>query len=138
MEVTIQENPALTSEKKFQSFFAEANATRDTACPVRDILVRVSDKWSLLTIYALGGYGTMRFNELKHRIGDVSQRMLTVTLRNLEECGLVSRHVYAEVPPRVEYNLTELGRSLMQHMVPLVDWALLHGDEIMRNRNEKK
>jgi len=135
MEVTNMENTAIVAEKKFQSFFEEANTMRDMPCPVRDILARVSDKWSLLSIYALGGYGKMRFNELKYRIGDVSQRMLTVTLRNLEESGLVSRRVYAEVPPRVEYELTELGHSLMQRMVPLIDWALCHSDDIMKNRN---
>ena len=89
-EVTIQSQRASGGEKKFQEIFQKAN-NMGKFCPVRDIIARVSDKWSLLAIYALGGYGTLRFNELKHRIGDISQRMLTVTLRNLEKDGLINK-----------------------------------------------
>lgn len=92
-------------------------------CPVRDVIQRISDKWSLLSIIALGTHRTLRFNALKKEIGDVSQRMLTVTLRNLEEDGFVSRKIFAEVPPRVEYQLTEMGQGLMQQALQLADWA---------------
>lgn len=132
------ENKEVITDKKFQTIFEIANSTRNEVCPVRDIIARISDKWTLLSIYALGGYGKMRFNELKHRIGDVSQRMLTVTLRNLEADGLVLRKVYPEVPPRVEYQLTELGLSLMHQMKYIIDWANENGDEIMKSRKKSK
>lgn len=126
----------LTTNKKFQDIFEIANSTKNDICPVRDIIARISDKWTLLAIYALGGYGKMRFNQLKHRIGDVSQRMLTVTLRNLEADGFVLRQVYAEVPPRVEYELTALGRSLMYQMANIIDWANENADEIVKCRSQ--
>lgn len=136
--VTIMENKAITNDKKFQNIFELANATKNEVCPVRDIIARLSDKWTLLSIYALGGYGKMRFNELKHRIGDVSQRMLTVTLRNLENDGLVLRKVYPEIPPKVEYELTDLGLSLMYQMEYIIDWANTHSNEIINSRKKVK
>ncbi|MDI9257963.1 winged helix-turn-helix transcriptional regulator [Flavobacterium sedimenticola] len=130
------ETKAIATDKKFQNIFEHANATKNGVCPVRDIIARISDKWTLLSIYALGGYGKMRFNELKHRIGDVSQRMLTVTLRNLESDGLVLRKVYPEVPPRVEYELTDLGLSLMHQMEYIIDWANTNSQEIIKRRKK--
>ncbi|PZO27891.1 MAG: transcriptional regulator, partial [Flavobacteriaceae bacterium] len=126
------ENKEIVTDKNFQNIFELANSSRDGICPVRDIIARISDKWTLLAIYALGGYGKMRFNELKQRIGDVSQRMLTVTLRNLESDGLVNRKVFPEVPPRVEYELTSLGISLMNQMKYIIDWANENGEEIIK------
>lgn len=128
------ENTAFKEQKKFQDIFWKANETRNGICPVRDIIARISDKWSMLTIYALGGYGTLRFNEIKRLIGDVSQRMLTVTLRNLETDGLVERKVFPEVPPRVEYNLTPLGFSLLEQLVQLGGWAEQNSAAIIKNR----
>ena len=81
-------------------------------CPIRDILSRLGDKWSLLVLTTLYSNGTMRFNDIQRSLGDISQRMLTVTLRSLEADGLVHREVYPEVPPRVEYALTEMGESI--------------------------
>lgn len=130
------ENQDLSSEKKIQNIFEIANSTRNQICPVRDIIARISDKWTLLAIYALGGYGKLRFNELKHKIGDVSQRMLTVTLRNLEADGLITRKIYPEVPPRVEYELTDLGKGLLNQMCLLVDWAQYNGEEIIKFRKK--
>ena len=135
-EVTIQSQRASGGEKKFQEIFQKAN-NMGKFCPVRDIIARVSDKWSLLAIYALGGYGTLRFNELKHRIGDISQRMLTVTLRNLEKDGLITRRIFAEVPPRVEYALTPLGTSLMEQVTLLADWACSNSEQILKHRNKR-
>ena len=131
------ENKEIVTDKNFQNIFELANSSRDEMCPVRDIIARISDKWTLLAIYALGGYGKMRFNELKQRIGDVSQRMLTVTLRNLEADGLVNRKVFPEVPPRVEYELTSLGISLMNQMKYIIDWANENGEEIIKYRESK-
>ncbi|WP_368348075.1 winged helix-turn-helix transcriptional regulator, partial [Parabacteroides merdae] len=95
-------------------------------CPIRDILCRLGDKWSMLVLITLNVNGTMRFSDIQKTISDISQRMLTVTLRTLEADGLVSRTVYAEVPPRVEYQLTETGKTLIPHIESLVGWALEH------------
>lgn len=121
--VPIAARNGFDAEKIFQAIFQKANTSRKQVCPVRDIIARISDKWSLLAIYALAGYGTLRFNELKHKIGDVSQRMLTVSLRNLEKDGLITRTIHAEVPPRVEYTLTPLGTSLAKQLLFFVEWA---------------
>lgn len=103
-------------------------------CPIRDVLSRLGDKWSMLVLTTLHANGTMRFNDIHKTIQDISQRMLTVTLRTLEADGLVQRKVYAEVPPRVEYCLTEVGRSLIPHVEALVGWALEHMEEILQCR----
>ena len=92
---------------------------------VSDVLARVGDKWTVLTVSILGR-GPMRFNELKRTIGGVSQRMLTLTVRALERDGLVTRTVYPSVPPRVEYELTALGRSLLSPVSALAAWAIDH------------
>ena len=91
-------------------------------CPVRDVLDCIGDRWSLLTLLTLAG-GTLRFTELKRAIGDISQRMLAQTLRSLERDGYLSRKVYPTIPPKVEYSLTGLGRSLLARVGPLVAWA---------------
>lgn len=103
-------------------------------CPVRDVLDRIGDKWSILVITILGESGTLRFNELNAVIGTISQKMLTVTLKTLEADGLVSRKVYPQVPPRVEYTLTELGKSLLPAMTQLIDWALANMPAVKASR----
>ena len=100
-------------------------------CPIRNILTRIGDKWSILVLYTLAQNGTMRFNALQKEIPDISQKMLTVTLRVLEEDGLVSRQVYAEVPPKVEYTLTERAHSFLPHMNALIAWAKENMNDIM-------
>ncbi|MEV4091493.1 winged helix-turn-helix transcriptional regulator [Streptosporangium saharense] len=104
-------------------------------CEVRHILDRVADKWSLLVI-ALLDRRTMRFSELRRTIDGVSQRMLTVTLRQLERDGLVRRTVYPTVPPRVDYELTSLGISLHEVINSLVIWTEAHQQEISTARSE--
>jgi DNA-binding HxlR family transcriptional regulator len=99
------------------------------ACELRDLLDRLADKWSLLVVEVLGT-GTHRFSELRREIDDISQRMLTLTLRNLERDGLVSRTVHPVVPPRVDYTLTALGYSLLDAMVPLVAWTRAYRKEV--------
>jgi DNA-binding HxlR family transcriptional regulator len=106
----------------------------NTNCPVRQVLDRIGDKWSSLVILQLGDYGMMRFNGLSQAIGDISQKMLTVTLRNLEADGLVSRKAFAEIPPRVEYELTPLGESLVPLLKQLVTWADTNMGAIKRSR----
>ena len=90
---------------------------------ISEVLSRVGDKWSVLVVSKLGS-GTKRFNELRREIGGISQRMLTLTLRNLERDGLVSRTATPSIPPRVDYELTELGRSLQKPICGLATWAL--------------
>jgi len=105
-------------------------------CPIRNVLDRFGDKWSILIIIILGEAGKMRFNELHKSIGDVSQKMLTTTLRTLEADGLISRKVFPEIPPRVEYELTEMGRTLVPHIYSLSAWAEEHMPAIKRSRKK--
>ncbi len=102
-------------------------------CEVRQILDRIADKWSLLVI-ALLDRRRMRFTELRREIDGVSQRMLTVTLRQLERDGLVERHVYARVPARVEYELSPVGQHLLAALVPLAGWGLEHQIDVSNAR----
>lgn len=92
------------------------------ACPVETTLMLIGDKWKVLILRDLMS-GTKRFGELKKSIGSVSQKVLTAQLRDMEEKGLISRKVYAEVPPRVEYNLTELGKSLSPILDAMREWG---------------
>lgn len=96
---------------------------------VSSVLSRIGDKWTVLIIMTLRGE-PRRFNELKKAVGGVSQRMLTITLRSLERDGLVTRTVFPTVPPRVDYELTELGRSLQKPVIALGEWAFAHQPEI--------
>ncbi|WP_234745002.1 winged helix-turn-helix transcriptional regulator [Burkholderia sp. WTPI3] len=104
---------------------ADDSVELDQPCPIRDVLDRIGDQWSLLVLEALSG-GTLRFNELGCAIGDVSKQMLSRTLKRLEQDGFVSRTLYAEVPPRVEYALTELGQSFLTPMHAMIRWADEH------------
>jgi DNA-binding HxlR family transcriptional regulator len=102
-------------------------------CPVRDVLDCIGDRWSLLALLALA-HGTLRFTAVKRAIGDISQRMLAQTLRTLEQDGYVSRKVYPTVPPKVEYSLTALGKSLLARVEPLVRWADKNHDRVRKAR----
>jgi DNA-binding HxlR family transcriptional regulator len=95
-----------------------------------DVLNRIGDKWSVMVVGMLGRNGTLRFNELKRMINGISQRMLTLTLRNLERDGLVTRTIYPEVPPRVEYSLTRMGETLREPIAGLWDWSAEHYQSI--------
>lgn len=106
------------------------------ACPVRQILSKISDKWSMLVLIILESNGTMRFNSLQKAIPDISQKVLTSTLRNLENDGYVIRTVYPEVPPRVEYSLTERALTLLPHLNGLIDWAHTNLAAILNERKE--
>ena len=107
--------------------------TDDPACELRNILDRIADKWSLLVISVLAD-GVRRFGELRREIDGISQRMLTLTLRQLEREGLVTRTVFPVVPPRVDYELTSLGSTLLCTIQTLVAWAREHGNEIVEAR----
>lgn len=96
---------------------------------ISGLLARIGDKWTVLVVTTLAA-GSKRFNELRREIPSVSQRMLTLTLRNLERDGLVSRTVTPTIPPRVDYELTELGRSLFRPLHAIEEWALAHVEDI--------
>ena len=102
-------------------------------CPTRQVLDLIADKWTALLIYLLSR-GKQRYGELHRQVGGISQKMLTQTLRKLERDGLVSRHVYPEVPPRTEYELTRLGHTLIEPMGALCDWAGMHLAELEQAR----
>ena len=102
-------------------------------CPVRHVLDGIGDKWTILVVTGLKSHD-LRFSELKRQIPDISQRMLTQTLRNLERDGLVSRRVTPSIPPRVDYALTDLGRSLTDQLAPLAKWALANLPQIANAR----
>ena len=100
---------------------------------VREVLDRIGDKWSLLVIGTLRS-GPLRFGELEQAVVGISQRMLTLTLKHLVEDGLVVRTAYAEVPPRVEYEVTELGRTLVPLVMALAEWAMANHEQINAHR----
>ena len=116
--------------------------TRDVLfpnCPIRNVLSRVGDKWSLLVLHTLEQSAEpVRFNALQRALPDISQKVLTTTLRTLEEDGFVVRRVYAEVPPRVDYQLTERAQSFMQACTPMIQWAVANLEDIVADRKRKK
>ncbi len=109
----------------------------DPRCPSRLVLDRIADKWTALVIQILAG-GTMRYAALQREIGGISQKMLTQTLRSLERDGLVQRTVHPVVPPKVEYSLTKLGRTLIEPLQGLCRWSEKHLGELQANRARAK
>jgi DNA-binding HxlR family transcriptional regulator len=116
----------------FQLKMPDAAAQRELL--VREMLERVGDKWTLLVIEELGSGGEMRFTRLRDRIGNVSQKMLTKTLRELERDGLVTRRVHPVVPPRVDYKLTKLGEALGEAVCGIWIWVEKHLNDVERSR----
>jgi DNA-binding HxlR family transcriptional regulator len=124
----MSQDPVFTAERyREQRLAAEI-------CPVRDVLDRIGDKWSALMIFTLAER-PHRFGELRRAIDDISQRMLTQTLRELQEDGLITRTVHPTTPPSTEYALTDLGRSLVVPLTGLLRWAETHHAEIKAARN---
>ncbi len=111
-------------------------------CQSHEVMARLGDKWTLLVIIMLSrsDSGRLRFSELKNRIAKISQRMLTLTLRGLERDGLINRHFYAEVPPRVEYELSPVGKSIVPSVMGLANWINEHWKDItaFRENFDKK
>jgi DNA-binding HxlR family transcriptional regulator len=104
-------------------------------CPSRRLLDRIGDRWTVLIVVTLDD-GPQRFGALAARVGGISQKMLTQTLRSLERDGFVTRTVYPEIPPRVEYDLTPLGRSLLQPLRALEEWAVANMSEVVDHQRE--
>ena len=100
-------------------------------CPIRNVISHITDKWSLLVLYTLEQKEVLRFKDLWRQIPDISQKMLTSTLRHLEGDGIISREVFMEVPPKVEYSLSERGKSLMPYLDALIGWGIEHFDEVI-------
>ena len=101
-------------------------------CPVRNVLGRFADKWYLLVLIILHTQSKMRYMELRNAIPDISQKMLTCTLKQLEHDHLINRKAFAEIPPRVEYSLTELGKSLVPIIEEMIEWANVHFDVVTK------
>jgi DNA-binding HxlR family transcriptional regulator len=107
----------------------------DADCPTRVVLDRIGDKWTVLVVSALST-GTLRFTQLRARLGNVAPKVLTQTLRALERDGVLTRTVYAQVPPRVEYQLTELGHSLVTPIAAIQEWAECHVGQVLAAREQ--
>lgn len=105
-------------------------------CPVRNVIARFGTKWALLTLLIIGEHDVVRFNELNRLIPDVSSRVLSSTLRTLEADGLIDRKVYAVVPPKVEYRLTDIGQSLLPLIRQLTEWAQTNMKKVINHRKE--
>ena len=110
------------------------NEVRDALypdCPIRNVLSRVGDKWSMLVLFTLENNNSQRFKELQRNIPDISQKMLTATLKTLEGDGLILREAFPEIPPRVEYSLTEKGQRLLPLINNLISWASENMEDII-------
>ncbi|MDE5999130.1 MAG: helix-turn-helix transcriptional regulator [Bacteroidaceae bacterium] len=105
------------------------------SCPVRNVVARFASKWAILILCVLSENEATRFNAIGKALPDISSKVLAETLKSLESDGFINRRVYAEVPPRVEYSLTELGKSLMPHIEGLIAWAMENFSQIV-NRHE--
>ncbi len=115
------------------------NEVRDALypdCPIRNVLSRVGDKWSMLVLFTLENNNSQRFKELQRNIPDISQKMLTATLKTLEGDGLILREAFPEIPPRVEYSLTEKGQSLLPLINNLISWASKNMEDIIEARKQ--
>ena len=115
------------------------NEVRDALypnCPIRNVLSRVGDKWSMLVLFTLENNDCQRFKGLQRNIPDISQKMLTATLKMLEGDGLIHREVFPEIPPRVEYSLTEKGKSLLPLIDNLLSWASENMEDIIESRKQ--
>ena len=123
MERTIVENQQVILKEKIKNFFTNVILeSKEGPCPIKDMLAPSLDKWSLFVVFNLGYNGVMRFSELKKRVRGISSRMLSITLKRLETTGIVVRTVYAEVPPRVEYQLTPIGEGFSERLIEMSMW----------------
>lgn len=101
-------------------------------CPIRNVLDRMSDKWSLLVLSNLGSNEKMRYRDMRIAIPDISNKMLTSTLKHLEQDNLIIRQAFAEIPPRVEYTLSGTGKSLIPIIQTMIEWAQIHFEEVAK------
>ncbi len=140
MEVeTITENQKIKTAKKIRKMFGHVDLRqKDLVCPIRDVMAVASDKWSTLIILFLGYYPVLRFNQLQRKVYGISNKVLSERLRNLERDGYLNRTMYAEVPVRVEYALTDFGHSYLNKLIELTEWAEKYKECVLRNRIKYK
>ena len=125
MKRTIAENQRIMLKEKIKLFFTNIILEAEGGpCAIKDMLAPSLDKWSLFVIFNLGYNGVMRFSDLNKRISGISNRMLSITLKRLESTGIVTRTVYAEVPPRVEYELTTIGEGFSERLIEMSMWYI--------------
>lgn len=108
--------------------------TEYLTCPIRNVIDRFGDKWSLLILYHLHKGGTLRFGEIYHQMPDISEKMLSSKLKDLERDHLIKRKSYPVIPPKVEYTLTDLGESLIPHLDSLIGWAVEHFKDVISGK----
>ena len=135
---TITDNQKIKVAKKIKKMFGHIDPRVEEYCPIRDVMALASDKWSILIILYLGYFPVMRFNKLKKFVYDISNKVLSERLKMLERDGYISRKMYAEVPVRVEYSLTDFGHSYLQKLLDLAEWAEKHKEMVIGNRKRKK
>ncbi|MEL6719553.1 MAG: helix-turn-helix domain-containing protein [Bacteroidota bacterium] len=131
MAVTNTDNQAISLKKRIRKLNKISQPFREKGyCPTKDFLAGSTDKWSLLCIYNLAYFEQMRFNELKNAINDISARMLSLTLKKLEQNKIVIREVFPESPPRVEYSLTNFGLELADRLSVLTNWIIENSERL--------
>ncbi len=124
----------MTATNKIVRMEQQAHGVGEDCVAASEAVALFRDKWTLLVLGSLRRGGTLRYNELQRSIGGISQRMLTLTLKTLEQNGLVTRTLFASVPPRVDYALTPLGHTLVQPLKALLEWSLEHRGEMAAAR----
>jgi DNA-binding HxlR family transcriptional regulator len=132
---TVTDNQTVVVQKKLKKIFGHFDPKNPPEiCPIRDILSPVTDKWSILIVLYLGGYNTLRFNQLKTMLYGVSSKSLTERLKHLEKDGYILRTMFSEVPIRVEYQLTEFGYNYLNKLIDITEWISLSMPEIVKHR----
>jgi DNA-binding HxlR family transcriptional regulator len=132
---SVFDNQALIDKKKMEIIFSNIDLEHPPEiCPIRDVLANVLDKWSILIILMLGYYDVLRFADLKKKVKGISPKMLSASLKYLEEDGFLIRTMYAEVPIRVEYHLTDQGKSFCNKILELSEWINLYFPSIVKKR----
>ncbi len=138
-QVTITEDEKVRVAKKIKRLFGHINPqSPPEVCPIRDVMAMVSDKWSILIILHLGYFPVLRFNEMKAKVYGISNKVLSERLKMLEADGYLSRKLFAQVPIRVEYRLTNFGHSYLQKLLELTEWAEQYSAQVMANRQRYK
>lgn len=139
MEIeTITENQKVAAKKKIKKMFGHLDLKTEEYCPIRDVMALASDKWSILIILNLGYSQILRFNKLKKYVYGISNKVLSERLKTLETDGYLERKMYAEVPIRVEYKLTDFGHSYLQKLIELTEWITQYSDMVIDRRKEAK
>jgi len=133
---TITENQKVRAKEKLRKMFGHIDLRTAEYCPIRDVMALASDKWSILIILNLGYSQVLRFNKLKKYVYGISNKVLSERLKTLETDGYLERKMYAEVPIRVEYRLTDFGYAYMQKLIDLTEWITHYSDAVIDRRKK--